>query len=726
MVKKTSAKELSKCQTFSSYASEIKKLDFQEIDKRGLNQAFLQKELPEGQVRGNEFCLGSPEGEKGQSFKLSLVTGEFNQFNPGEEGGGGKGLATYFSRIWKCKVSDSARRLAEKLGVSDAISDGDLILPVPSGCEELKLKPNLQKNLQKKYSYLDTDGNLIGYRLRYQEPNGKKFFHTYTYRMGLGWSLEGWDKILPLYGMDQLNPSRKEDPVIMVEGEKCCDFGRALGGDLSRYIWLSWSGGAKAVDLVWINALKNKTVYLWPDNDSGGRQAMSRLAMRLQEIEGVKIKLIKGFEDQPEGWDIADWTPESGIDIEELIKSASEVDSIDSMLQSWVYWVDGKRFIDRQTGRILDKEAFNDLHACLVGSNRAAKILLENMTLVKVSKVAYRPNKDSIFVENGKQFINTWIDYSVEAQEGDVTPFLQHMEKLVPEERERNHLLDWLAFNVQFVGTKIKHAIILQGNQGIGKSFLAVMMNNIFGKENVGTTDNVELTSDYCPFLDRKHLVIVHELHSNERREVAEKLKSWISEDTVRIKEKYQPTLEYDNVTNFLTFTNHKDAMIIEPGDRRYFVIFSPMTQQTPEYYDNLFSWMHKNLGQIKNYLLNRDISKFNPNTPPPMTDAKRIMMNETKGGLRQDLETLMEENSQPFNKDVFTLVQLEDVMRQRGMKRVATKTLTHALESLGVTVLGKVKLADSTTPNVYCWKKHEEWSKISLDEIRKEFEPPF
>ncbi|HIE77273.1 MAG TPA: hypothetical protein EYP92_00340, partial [Candidatus Thioglobus sp.] len=50
------------------------------------------------------------------------------------------------------------------------------------------------------------------------------------------------------------------------------------------------------------------------------------------------------------------------------------------------------------------------------------------------------------------------------------------------DQEDADHLIDWLAFNVQFPERKIKHAVLLgSAHQGTGKSMLIDVMRQILG-----------------------------------------------------------------------------------------------------------------------------------------------------------------------------------------------------------------------------------------------------
>lgn len=115
-----------------------------------------------------------------------------------------------------------------------------------------------------------------------------------------------WPAPRPLYGLPDLI-ARPDDPVLLVEGEKCRDRAADL---FPQTVVLSWSNGAKAVSQVDWAPLAGRRVTLWPDNDQDGRSGMARAADRLRAL-GCQLRVVLPPDDLPHGWDIADasdWT----------------------------------------------------------------------------------------------------------------------------------------------------------------------------------------------------------------------------------------------------------------------------------------------------------------------------------------------------------------------------------------------------------------------------------
>lgn len=157
------------------------------------------------------------------------------------------------------------------------------------------------------WEYTNIDGEVICYIVRKQNSKGKKYFIPWTFQND-DWVMEwlkdeeGNSLPKPIYNIRSivLNPLK---PVLIVEGEKTANEGIALFPDFNV---ITWMGGAQSIKTVPVDVLKDKDVYLFPDNDKPSFDAMEALSKRLDGLASC-IRLVDirrlGVSD---GWDIAD------------------------------------------------------------------------------------------------------------------------------------------------------------------------------------------------------------------------------------------------------------------------------------------------------------------------------------------------------------------------------------------------------------------------------------
>jgi hypothetical protein len=91
--------------------------DFETINRVALSQArsLVPQWFPNGRLRGNEYSVGSIDGEPGQSFSINITTGQWGEFN-GLGLAGGDLTSLYAHKFCGGDQGAAARELGTQLG----------------------------------------------------------------------------------------------------------------------------------------------------------------------------------------------------------------------------------------------------------------------------------------------------------------------------------------------------------------------------------------------------------------------------------------------------------------------------------------------------------------------------------------------------------------------------------------------------------------------------------
>ena len=96
----------------------MRRLDFEAINRAALASlpALLQRWLPGGRLRGNEYIVVNPtrQDRRPGSFRINIRSGRWGDFATGDTGGDVVSLGAYLSRTGQ---GEAARALADMLGV---------------------------------------------------------------------------------------------------------------------------------------------------------------------------------------------------------------------------------------------------------------------------------------------------------------------------------------------------------------------------------------------------------------------------------------------------------------------------------------------------------------------------------------------------------------------------------------------------------------------------------
>lgn len=205
-------------------------------------------------------------------------------------------------------------------------------------------------------------------------------------------------------------------------------------------------------------------------------------------------------------------------------------------------------------------------------------------------------------------------------------------------------LLAWMAFNVQNPGRKIRYAPLLKGIAGDCKSVIGSVLKAAMGHRNVSEV-GPKLVVNSGGFTDWAHgacVIALEEMmmQGKERYAIANAIKENITNDFVTINRKHRGNLPIINVSNFIGTTNHSNAVPIEDGDRRWWVIFSAFStmaqiaalhgvEDFPRHFRKVFISLQAHGGQWRKWLLEMVVpDSFDPDGHAPMTDEKALMRN--------------------------------------------------------------------------------------------------
>ena len=436
---------------------------------------------------------------------------------------------------------------------------------------------------------------------------------------------------------------------------------------------------------------------------------------------------------------IEDWPAEAGKGIDDVLVAGKTdairqmpMDEADKFIkemltaelpEDWVYVVGTKRFVHAKTLIEIDKEQFRDRYCHEVKGDPALRAL-SNPAFQKTDLPTYTPAREIIYSEGDKKYFNLWRpNTDLAPKAGSVDKFLTHCEYMIPDEAERGVMLDWLAFNVQNPGKKILWALMLQGLQGTGKSYIGWIMKMILGAHNVSTPTNEAVHEVYTAWQKKAQLIIIEEVMARGRLELMNKLKPMITESTTTVREMHKPAYEQANVFNILMFTNHEDAILIDKTDRRYCIIFSPAAVKEGGYYEKLWNWSRENIGFIWQFMLDRDLSKFKHLGHAPMTHGKKEVIAMSSPPLLAWVMDCIENELWPFSSDLVSTSHLMDVLPANLRHNTSLQGLGRALQAAGGRQLGQVRLTSGSQIRAWSVRRHEVWASAEKETLVHEYE---
>ena len=232
--------------------------------------------------------------------------------------------------------------------------------------------------------------------------------------------------------------------------------------------------------------------------------------------------------------------------------------------------------------------------------------------------------------------------------------WLDHIHYVYPEESE--HLIRWLAHRVQRPGEKINHAIVLGGNQGVGKDTMLEPVKYAVGPWNFAEVSPGNLLGRFNGFLKSVIMRVseARDLGDVDRFAFYDHMKTYTAAppDVLRIDEKNLREYNIFNVCGVIITTNHKaDGIYLPADDRRHFVAWSERSREDFDlnYWTELYGWFGSGGNRdVAAYLAGLDLSAFDPKAPPPKTAAFWSIVDSNRAPEDAELADALEKMMHP------------------------------------------------------------------------------
>jgi hypothetical protein len=243
-----------------------------------------------------------------------------------------------------------------------------------------------------------------------------------------------------------------------------------------------------------------------------------------------------------------------------------------------------------------------------------------------------------------------------------VGTWLNHVRDLFGDDSD--HLVKWLAHRVQRPHEKINHALVLGGDQGIGKDTLLEPVKQAVGPWNFAEVSPQHMLGRFNGFLKSVILRVseARDLGESDRFAFYDHMKAYTAAppDVLRVDEKHRPEYTIPNVCGVIITTNHKaDGIYLPEDDRRHFVAWSILTKEdfSESYWSEIYEWFGDGGNEaVAAYLATLDLSSFNPKSPPRKTEAFWEIVNASRAPENAELADALEVLGEP---DAVTLTML-------------------------------------------------------------------
>ena len=451
-------------------------------------------------------------------------------------------------------------------------------------------------------------------------------------------------------------------------------------------------------------------------------QALQKIQTRIKELTGTKPRIASINKR------LKDARPKK-----QLVKADTP-----DWVRNWIYVQNGNCMYHLVHGRTMSLRSFDSTYGRELLSDedrvtgnafagKASDVALNIYAIPTVYAQMYLPGEDQLVTLNGTEYVNTYNERTVPSPKTPncaddfkaLKTVERHFEILFPDSRERNIVLDFLAFTVQFPASKINWAILIQGVDGAGKSWMADMMSAVMGGVHTTSVPGNSLKEKYTKWAEGKKLVFIEEvrMHGANKYEIIDRMKPLVTNRSISIRRMGADLYEIINVTNYIMFTNYDDALPLDRNDRRYAVFRTAFLTKgslerfkaaNPGYFEALFEVLTWNVDVIRDWLLKRQISPdFQEKGHAPETEAKEMMRETHEGNADVDyLDELIAEGTDP---EISDNVLNPTKLKQSGAITLEARAFGHFLKQAGFVKIGRYRLHGRDSENVNYYTRNDD-----------------
>lgn len=311
--------------------------------------------------------------------------------------------------------------------------------------------------------------------------------------------------------------------------------------------------------------------------------------------------------------------------------------------------------------------------------------------------LTYAPGQSQITADKA---YNSWPGWGVQPKRGSVAQWTKLLDHVMngAEPAARKWIEQWLAYPLQNPGTKLYTACVIWGvHQGTGKSLIGYTMSRIYGSNFIEIGDE-ELGDARREWAQNKQFVMGDDVTSGEnKRHIADRLKSMITQLNIRIDPKYVPSFTLPDVINYYFTSQHPDAFFVEDLDRRYFVHEVTVEPLAREWYKDYVSWCLKGpesemgAAAVFEHLLRLDLKGFDPAAPALGTAAKKQMVMDGLSDmglwvrrLREEPDVMLRFGAAALEGDLWTNEELLRIADPENKTKMTANGLGRELKRAG------------------------------------------
>jgi hypothetical protein len=297
-------------------------------------------------------------------------------------------------------------------------------------------------------------------------------------------------------------------------------------------------------------------------------------------------------------------------------------------------------FIKKQDGDLILKRFIETLPIPVVKPVDVVNSFWLSPNTIEYHRLAFHP------IPQPADTLNLWVPHTVVPMQGTWTVIENYLVDVIcgGDPELFDYLIRFLAHALQRPEEKPGIMIVLIGAEGVGKGFLVRLLEALWGATTLQVSDIAAITGNFNAGLERAFWVALDECMFRGDKKSQDRMKSLVTEPAIQIEQKYEPSRTIESFHRFIACTNHAQWGQIRSDDRRYlFIKVSECHKQDTTYFGQLSNALNDGITvpALAHYLINLDITKFNPRSKPQTAEGFEQKRRSLSGFARYWFEVL-------------------------------------------------------------------------------------
>ncbi len=278
-------------------------------------------------------------------------------------------------------------------------------------------------------------------------------------------------------------------------------------------------------------------------------------------------------------------------------------------------------FIKKQDGDLILKRFIETLPIPVTSPKDVVNSFWLSPNTIEYHRLAFHP------IPQPADTLNLWIPHTVEPTQGCWKIIEDYLLEVICDGDLGlfDYLIQFVAHALQYPEEKPGIMVVLIGAEGVGKGFLVRLLEALWGATTLQVSDIAAITGNFNAGLERAFWVALDECMFHGDKKPQDRMKSLVTEPTIQVEQKYEPSRTIESFHRFIACTNHAQWGQIRSDDRRYlFIKVSDCHKQDTKYFSQLSKALNDGVtvSALAHYLINLDISKFNPRNKPQTAEG--------------------------------------------------------------------------------------------------------